>query len=60
MDPANATWRKSSYSGNEGNCVEVGHATGRLVVRDTKDQGRGPVLNVSPADWSQFKASICR
>lgn len=28
-----ATWRKSSYSGSDGNCVEVGRGVG---VRDSK------------------------
>lgn len=36
-------WRKSSYSGNEANCVEV---SGNLdAVRDSKNLG-GPILRV--------------
>jgi uncharacterized protein DUF397 len=32
-----STWRKSSRSGSEGNCVEVAHLTGpRAAVRDSK------------------------
>ena len=34
-------WRKSSYSGSEANCVEVGNAAGLVKVRDTKDR-QGP------------------
>jgi hypothetical protein len=51
-------WRKSSYSGNSGNCVEIASAPGRVVVRDTKDNGTGPVLRISPADWSRFTSGI--
>ena len=52
-------WRKSSYSGNGGSaCVEAGHAAGAVLVRDTKDNGRGPVLRVTAADWRRFTATI--
>ena len=38
-------WRKSSYSGNGGgNCVGVGAAARAIAVRDTKQDGAGPVL----------------
>ena len=47
-------WRKSSYSGGEGNCIEVADHDGRVLVRDTKQAGRGPVLSVSPADWRRL------
>ena len=62
MEQLNAAWRKSSYSGsaNTGNCVEVGTIPGQVAVRDTKDNGRGPVLWVSSADWSRFMKSIKR
>lgn len=50
-----ATWRKASYSsGNGGNCVEAGSVPGAVVVRDTKDHERGPVLSVSPWAWRRF------
>lgn len=49
------SWRKSSYSGNGGNCVEVGQtADGSILVRDTKDHGHGPVHRYSPAEWRAF------
>jgi hypothetical protein len=55
----NPSWRKSSYSGNGGqNCVEAGHAPGAVLVRDTKDRGNGPVLRVTPADWTRLVESI--
>jgi Domain of unknown function (DUF397) len=52
-------WRKSSYSsGNGGNCVELGTMTGAVLVRDTRDNGMGPVLRVTPADWARLVKSV--
>jgi hypothetical protein len=50
-------WRKSTYSGSEANCVEVGSATGLLRVRDTKDS-QGPALTVSADAWRRFTMGI--
>jgi len=53
------TWRKSSYSGGSGGqCVEVASAPGHVAVRDTKDNGNGPVLRVTPANWSRLMRTI--
>lgn len=53
------TWRKSTYSASGGaNCVEVGHRVGRVLIRDTKDRGTGPVLTVSPSAWRTFTRSM--
>jgi hypothetical protein len=61
MERVNLGWRKSSYSGNGGaNCIEAATARGMVLVRDTKDDGRGPVLRVTPADWKRFAASVRR
>lgn len=47
-------WRKSSYSGNGGgDCVEVAHIQGGIVVRDTKDR-TGPMLGFAPETWRSF------
>ena len=55
----NPSWRKSSYSNNGGDtCVEAGHIPGAVLVRDTKDNGTGPVLRVTPADWQRFTARV--
>ncbi len=61
MEGSNAaTWRKSSYSGNNGgNCVEVA-AFGRVMVRDTKQHGTGPVLAFSAKTWRAFTATIIK
>ena len=50
-------WRKSTYSGSEANCVEVGNAAGLLKVRDTKDR-QGPALIVSADAWRRFTMEI--
>jgi hypothetical protein len=55
MNPA---WRKSTYSGNGVNCVETGSVPGLVLIRDTKDQGRGTVLRVTPAAWRRFAKSV--
>ena len=52
------TWKKASYSGNNGGgCVETcGHEDGSVLVRDTKDNGTGPVLRFLPGEWDAFIA----
>lgn len=58
MEDTDMNWRKASYSSNGGaNCVEVATA-GTVLIRDTKDCGRGPVLSVSPEAWASFTASL--
>jgi hypothetical protein len=54
-------WRKSSYSGNGGSdCVEAGNDARRVLVRDTKDHGQGPVLRFSPDAWRRFADRVKR
>lgn len=60
MEQVISGWRKSSYSGNGVNCVELGSLPGVILVRDTKDSGKGPVLRIAPRDWKRFAASIKR
>jgi hypothetical protein len=38
-----ATWKKSTFSGNNGTCVEVAHLADRLAARDSKNPA-GPML----------------
>jgi len=52
------TWRKSSFSGSEANCVEVA-ARDRVLVRDTKDKS-GAVLRFAPAAWRRFAGQVKR
>jgi hypothetical protein len=53
-----ANWRKATYSTAEGSCVEAGSVPGLVLVRDTTQHGRGPVLRVTPAGWDRLMASI--
>lgn len=53
-DAEHTAWRKSSYSSGTGNCVEVAVTDASIRVRDSKQRGRGPVLEFSPADWAAF------
>ncbi|MFF9770620.1 DUF397 domain-containing protein [Streptomyces sp. NPDC053086] len=49
-----SSFRKSSYSAGEGNCVEVADtAPGGRAVRDSK-QDNGPLLTVSRDSWHAF------
>jgi uncharacterized protein DUF397 len=53
-----AVWRTSSYSGQNGDCVEVASSAPDVVaVRDSKDR-EGPVLRFRPAEWRAFTAQI--
>lgn len=53
-DLSQATWRKSSYSGANGDCVEVaGNLPGIVAVRDSKNRG-GPALVFPHAAWLAF------
>ena len=58
-DIANLRWRKSSFSGNGGpDCVEVANRGGHVLVRDTKQDGHGPVLQLGVADVAQVRRRI--
>ncbi len=57
MDLTSAAWRKSSYSSNNGNCVEVArNLPGAVAVRDSKDPD-GPALVFTAEAWRAFVAS---
>ncbi len=54
------TWRKSSYSTNGGNCVEVGQGISHAVpVRDSKDP-YGPALMFEPSAFTAFISAVQR
>jgi hypothetical protein len=64
MSDSSLAWRKSSYSGTEGdNCVEVAlsshDAVGAVRVRDSKDVAL-PCLTASPEAWTSFVGRVVR
>lgn len=53
-----ADWRKSSYSGAHGDCVEVRTpGTGSVAVRDSKDP-QGPALTFTRQAWAAFVTGV--
>lgn len=51
-------WIKSSYSGDQGDCVEVGlDVVGAVPVRDSKNRG-GPMLAFSYPQWVAFVEGV--
>jgi hypothetical protein len=57
-DLSHAVWTKSSYSGPNGNCVEVArNLPGIVAVRDSKDSD-GPVLILTRRQWKALTEGI--
>ncbi|MGW4118725.1 DUF397 domain-containing protein [Nocardia sp. NPDC004711] len=58
IDPSEPKWFKSSYSGSQGDCVEVAHLDGGMVgVRDSKNP-TGPALVFGPGEWDAFTSGV--
>lgn len=52
------TWRKSSYTANNGNCVEIGEGLADIMpVRDSKNPD-GPALIFPMGSWADFVAGV--
>ena len=47
-------WRVATYTGGQGNCVEVGRSATAVAVRDTKDRDGGPMLHFDHSVWRAF------
>lgn len=60
QDQGATDWHKSSYSPQNGSCVEQGTivGSGATAVRDTKDSGTGNVLSFTPSAWTAFVDSV--
>jgi hypothetical protein len=56
-DQASVEWRKSSFSTTNG-CVEVAVMGHRVAVRDSKQGGRGPVLEFTATEWAAFLGGV--
>ena len=56
-DLSHALWRKSTYSGGNGSCVEIADLGTAAAVRDSKDRN-GPRLVFVAGDWRSFIDSI--
>jgi hypothetical protein len=54
VDLSRAEWRKSSYSSQSGNCVEVArNLPGLVAIRDSKAPDRAKLM-VSQETWRVF------
>ncbi|MEV0593174.1 DUF397 domain-containing protein [Nonomuraea cavernae] len=54
VDPSRAEWRTSSFSGANGQCVQVAFlGGGHVAVRDSKNPD-GPVLTFTSGEWNSF------
>ena len=52
------TWKKSSLSYANGNCVQVAGLSDSIIrVRNSRDVN-GPVLNFTAAEWDAFLAGV--
>jgi WD40 repeat protein len=59
MESTQMSWRKSSYSSNGGgDCLETASRNGTVLVRDTKDNGRGQVHSFTGDEWRVFLVGI--
>ena len=56
---ATANWRKSTYSGDQGACVELATVPNLVAVRDSKDPA-GPVLAFTRREWTAFLDGLAR
>jgi len=56
-DLSRALWRKSTYSGGNGSCVEIADLGTAAAVRDSKDRN-GPRLIFAADEWSSFLDGI--
>ncbi|WP_371101264.1 DUF397 domain-containing protein [Streptomyces sp. PU_AKi4] len=52
-------WRKSSYSPDASNCVEVATTPATVLIRDSKDTS-GPQLALSPTTWVDFLTYVAK
>ncbi|MGH3852720.1 MAG: DUF397 domain-containing protein [Pseudonocardiaceae bacterium] len=56
-EPDRIVWHTSSYSGNQGACVEVASAPEGILVRDSKNP-TGPTLAFPTPAWQAFLTTL--
>ncbi len=60
MNERGDIWRKSSYSADQGACVEITKRSRWVMsVRDSTDAG-GPKLFFTPDEWQTFTSEVKR
>lgn len=53
------TYRKSSYSGSGGTCLEAAvDVDGNVLVRDTEDRRPAHTLKLGPEEWDVFLGDV--
>ncbi|MEO3782067.1 DUF397 domain-containing protein [Actinocorallia sp. B10E7] len=57
VDFSQATWRKSSHSSGNGECVEVAFHRTEVALRDSKSPG-DPFLRMDEVQWARFLAEV--
>ena len=58
MEDRDMNWRTATYTNGGENCVEAGNVPGAVLIRDTKDHSRGPILRFSPTAFAEFTARV--
>ncbi|HEY3734780.1 MAG TPA: DUF397 domain-containing protein [Streptosporangiaceae bacterium] len=53
VDCSRATWRKSTRSSGNGECVEIATSAETVAIRDSKDPD-GPKLTITRPAWAAF------
>jgi Domain of unknown function (DUF397) len=53
-----ASFRKSSHSNSQGACVEAGHGTGIVGIRDSQLGEASLVLEISLPAWAAFTKGL--
>ncbi|SDK17233.1 protein of unknown function [Actinopolyspora mzabensis] len=56
MEPSTRYWRRSGYSGGNGDCVEVTTLPGAIAGRDSKAPNAGMTVVDRPR-WAEFLAA---
>ncbi|RSN14700.1 DUF397 domain-containing protein [Nonomuraea sp. WAC 01424] len=57
MEIVDTDWKKSPFSGGNGNCVELRRHNGMIEVRDSKDPA-GPILSFTDSEILAFRHGL--